>query len=236
MGSSEDSKIEVFRRTIITWYRQHGDSYLPWRRAGDPWCVLIASLLLRKTTTKQVAEVYDKFIKTFPSPESLARAREEDVEELIRPLGMERERAKLLVRLARELVEKYRGRVPCEERELKQLPGVGDYASAEVLLVACNKPKPLLDRNMIRILERVFGVKSSKKRPHTDPALWKFAESLVPPDPEEAKEFNFGVLDFARKICRARNPLCNKCPLKGICLYYASKHTGRRESFEKHHR
>ena len=88
---------------------------------------------------------------------------------------------------------------------------MGDHIAAEVLLRVCGQPEPLLDRNMIRVIERVFGVKSARKRPHTDPELWSFARELVPKDPEEAEKFNFGVLDFARKVCRARSPRCTEC-------------------------
>jgi A/G-specific adenine glycosylase len=75
---------------------------------------------------------------------------------------------------------------------------------------------------MIRILERVFGVKSLKKRPHTDKALWRFAKTIVPAEPGQARKFNYGVLDFARKICTARSPKCPACPLRDICFFYAA--------------
>jgi len=71
-----------------------------------------------------------------------------------------------------------------------------------------------------RVLQRVFCVKSLKKRPHTDRSLWAFAEAIVPKDIEEARSFNYGVLDFARKICTSRNPRCYECPLKNMCAYY----------------
>ena len=109
--------------------------------------------------------------------------------------------------------------IPCERDKLKELPGVGDYIASEVLLVACGQPEPLLDRNMLRVIERVFGVKSAKKRPHIDPAMWSFARLLVPKDPELAEKFNFGVLDFARKICTAEKPYCSTCPVKDLCSY-----------------
>jgi A/G-specific adenine glycosylase len=215
----EPAKIEEFRKRIIEWYEVHGDKQLPWRSAGSDWEVLVAPLLLRKTTTKQVAEIYMEFIRRYPSPEALLRASEEEVRELIKPLGIEHQRSKHLIALAREIVRRFGGQVPCDKERLKELPGVGDYIASEVLLVACGQPEPLLDRNMIRVVERVFEVKSSKKRPHTDEALWRFAKTIVPADPEQAKKFNYGVLDFARKICTARTPKCFACPLRDICFF-----------------
>lgn len=215
----DKAKIEAFRNRIIKWYDKYGDKGLPWRKTRDPWAILVAAFLLRKTTTEQVVKIYEEFLKMYPTPKALLSVSEEKIKELIRPLGIEHQRTKHLIDLARFIVERFGGRIPCSKEKLKLLPGVGDYIASEVLLGACNKPEPLLDRNMIRILERVFGVKSAKKRPHTDPKLWAFARMLVPKDPDKAKAFNYGTLDFARKICTARNPKCKLCPLADICLY-----------------
>ena len=217
---SNDSAVEEFRKRVIAWYEEHGDKHLPWRRTRDGWAVLVASLLLRKTTVAQVVGVYEEFLKRFPSPQSLLSASEDDVKSIIRPLGIEHQRAKHLKELAKALVERFGGKVPCSKEELKRLPGIGDYVASEVLLRVCGRPEPLLDRNIIRVIERVFGVTSVKKRPHTDPELWSFARELVPKRPEEAEKFNFGVLDFARKVCRARKPHCAECPLRDLCRRY----------------
>jgi len=219
--SSNGIKIGEFRKRIIKWYEEHGDKHLSWRRTKDGWAVLVASLLLRKTTVAQVIRVYEEFLRKFPSPQSLLSASEDDVKSVIKPLGIEHQRAKHLKKLARILVEHFGGWVPCDREELKKLPGVGDYIASEILLRVCGQPEPLLDRNMIRVIERVFGIKSAKKRPHTDPELWSFARELVPKDPEEAEKFNFGVLDFARKVCRARSPSCATCIIKDLCQTFA---------------
>jgi A/G-specific adenine glycosylase len=219
---SSSDKIEEFRKKIIEWYEVYGDKHLPWRNTSNGWAVLIASFLLRKTTTTQVARIYEEFLERFPNPQAILSAGEEEVRRLIKPLGIEHQRAKCLIKLAKELVRRFGGQVPCSKEELMKLPGVGDYTASEVLLVTYSKPEPLLDRNMIRVIERVLGVKSTKKRPHTDRELWLFAKSLVPEDPEKARKFNFGVLDFARKICTAREPRCIICPVKGICQWFSA--------------
>ena len=215
-----NEKVKNFRKAIIEWYKKHGDMHLPWRSKDDPWALLVAGFLLRKTTAGQVVRVYGEFLRKYPTPKNLLSASKEEIIELIRPLGMEHERARLLKELAECIEKRFDGKIPCEKDKLKELPGVSEYIASEVILGACGKPEPLLDRNMIRILERVFGVKSAKKRPHTDPELWSFANMLVPKDLDEAKLYNFGVLDFARKVCTAKNPHCSKCPIKSICVFY----------------
>jgi len=209
----------LFALRIIEWYKEHGLHDLPWRNTSDPWAVLVAAFLLRKTTVDQVLKVYSEFLKRYPNPEALLQASEDEIKKLIRSLGIEHQRTKHLRKVAKAIVEEFHGRIPCDKEALKRLPGIGEYIASEVLLTAYGRPEPLLDRNMIRVLERVFGVKSSRKRPHTDPKMWRIAKLLVPKDPELAKKFNFGVLDFARQVCSVRRPKCNTCILMDICKH-----------------
>lgn len=216
----DNARIKLFRERILQWYSVHGEKDLPWRKTNSPWAVLLAAFLLRKTTTRQVITIYTELLKRFPTPEAVLEASIKDLEELLRPLGIEHQRARHLKEIAQAIVERFGGIIPCDRKALESLPGVGEYIASEVLLVACGKPEPLLDRNMIRMLERVFGIKSEKKRPHTDPKMWSIARELIPSDPQQAKEFNYGVLDFARTICKAADPLCGQCPLNDLCVSY----------------
>lgn len=213
-------KAEAFRQRVTSWYRKHGDADLPWRKSRDRWHVLIAAVLLRKTTVKQVLKIYQNFIQKFPSPHAVLDSSVEEIREIIRPLGIENQRARLIREAAKYIVENLNGEIPCDKDALKNIPGVGDYAAAEVLLVACGKLEPLLDRNVIRLLSRVFGVTSSKKRPHLDPAMWSFAREVLTGHDEAPLIYNFGALDLARKICRPKNPRCRECPLADICAHY----------------
>jgi A/G-specific adenine glycosylase len=214
-------KKDKFVETIINWYDKFGRKDLPWRLTNDPWKILLAAILLKKTTVRQVLKVYNFLANC--TPEDILNMDENQLKDILRPLGMENERAKLLKKLSKELVEKFNKKIPCNE-ELKKLPGVGEYTLSEVMLLACDKKKVLLDRNMIRILERFFPIKSSKKRPRTDKRLWSEALSLVPEDIQKARKFNLGILDFASEICKARNPKCSICPLNSMCFYYNSTH------------
>lgn len=217
----DENAVKVFRERIIEWYSVYGERSLPWRNTEDAWAVLVAAFLLRKTTVRQVLAVYRELMSRFPSPEALLKADVGTLEGLLRPLGIEHQRARHLIEVAEVIVKRFGGKIPCDRKALESLPGVGEYIASEVLLAACGRPEPLLDRNMIRVLERVFGVKSKRKRPHTDPDMWAVARSIVPSDPSLAKEFSYGVLDFARTVCRAENPLCTQCSIKDICRYFS---------------
>jgi A/G-specific adenine glycosylase len=214
--------IDVFRRRVVEWFRVCGDRELPWRVRSDGWAVLIAGVLLKRTTVKQVLKVYEEFLKRFPTPSALARASEDEVWLLLKPLGL-RHRARQLTELARALVERFGGAIPCSFEELKSLPGVGSYTASEVMLRVCREPAPLLDTNTVRVVRRVFGIEPSRSNSYEDSTLLVLAKELTPKDPSEAEELAYGVMDLARKVCKARSPLCLECPVKDICKWFSTQ-------------
>ena len=209
--------VKVLRERIIEWYSAHGDYWLPWRLRSDAWSILLAGVLLRNTTVKQVLGVYSTLIEKYPSPASMETARIEEIKELIRPLGMQHTRAPLLVELAKTITAKYRGVIPCNLEDLLSLPGIGAYTASEILLAACNQPVLLIDRNFIRVVYRVLGFKPKKNNPYKDAEYYALAKKLVPSNIKRAKKFNYGIFDFARKVCKARGPKCVICSLRDIC-------------------
>jgi len=213
-GDTQKDKIMAFQKAMIDFYRRFGRDF-PWRRTADPWLVLLSELLLRKTTAKQVERVFPVISRYTPC--EIAELEISALSKLLQPLGIYHDRAFLIKRVALEICKL--GKVPADEKKLMKLPGVGRYTASAILCIAYGIPRAMMDRNMIRVIERVFGIISEKNRPHTDKKLWEFAHSLVPPD--NCKEFNWGVLDFASKICTARNPKCNNCPLQDICKYHS---------------
>lgn len=200
---------------MIEFYRKSRRDF-PWRHTSDPWIVLLSELLLRKTSAKQVEHIFPQLSQY--SPCELAELDLGILSQILQPLGIYRERALLLKKVASAVCEM--GGVPADEKMLMELPGVGRYTASAVLCISYGIPKAMMDRNMIRVIERFFGVKSNKNRPHTDKKLWEFADSIVPR--ENCREFNWGVLDFAAQICTAKSPKCSLCPLRNLCESYTS--------------
>lgn len=130
---------------------------------------------------------------------------------------MWRKRAQLIKNFAQAAMEQG-GKIPSEKEKLLELPGVGLYSANAVRCFAFGSDEPLVDTNMIRVLKRVFSIRSSKKREREDESMWKLAHSLIPKG--RAKELNLSILDFADSICRFRDPKCSICPLSSICDYY----------------
>jgi A/G-specific adenine glycosylase len=207
-----------FAENLIFWHRTNNASF-PWREEKDPYKILVSEILLRKTTRKQVKEIFPCFFQKYPRFSVLAEAPLVEIDEAIRPLGMEHKRAQLLKELAGRIMSERGGAVPTTEKDLLALPGVGRYAANAVLCFAGGKDAPLVDTNAIRVIQRVFSFKAKKKRARTDPEVWEFVSSLVPPG--KGRVFNLALLDFAAAVCMSRNPKCGSCPNDAICDYYS---------------
>jgi A/G-specific adenine glycosylase len=222
MNSKIANKFQIF---ILNWYANNGRS-LPWRNTDEPFKILVAEFLLQKTNAEKVIPVYKRFIYRWPSPQSLSKARVSSIYKVIQPLGL-KYKANRLKSTATVIVEKYGGKIPEINGKLLELPGVGRYVASAVECFAFDKPKAVLDTNVIRILNRIFGIKSDKNRPRDDPCLWGFAQTLVPTN--NAKEYNWGLLDYGALVCKSKEPLCGECLLSKKCVFYKQMNFDKNE-------
>jgi len=201
---------------LISWGSNRAESY-PWRETTDPYKILVAEILLRKTTRKQVEKVFRQFTRRFPTVEALSKASVREIKKIIAPLGMERVRAVGLSKLAKVLSTKYDGKVPVERDSLLELPNVGPYTANALMCLAFDQQVPLVDTNAIRVVTRVFSITSRRSRPHTDPGLWTIVASLIPSG--DARRFNLAILDLGSSLCLHTSPKCLECPLLELCDY-----------------
>ena len=149
-----------FQVSILNWYANNGRC-LPWRNINEPFKILVAEFLLQKTDVEKVKAVYEKFIYRWHSLQSLSKARISSISKVIQPLGL-KYKASRLKSVAKVIVEKFGGKIPKVEDKLLELNGIGRYIASAVECFAFNKPKAVLDTNIIRIFNRVFGIKSKK--------------------------------------------------------------------------
>ena len=208
---SREELIEEIRRRIIEWEKRHWVPY-PWRVKRSPYYILIAEVLLKRTTRQAVAREFHKFVQRYSDFYSIYNAPIRDIEKALRNLGLYRQRAKQLKELAKAIVEKYNGEVPDTWEDLVSLPGIGPYTAGAVLSFGYGKRAPVLDSNVSRLLTRLTG-KQAKKLDVFLKLLWE----LVPN--EDHDYFNYGLIDLGAVICHYRQPYCDKCPLSDICVY-----------------
>jgi A/G-specific adenine glycosylase len=208
-----------FARRLSYWFRAHARDFA-WRKTKDPYQILVAEMMLQKTTSKQVSECFRRFIEKYPTTESLAKATISEIEEMIKPLGLEHVRAYRFKKWAEAVVDDHGGKIPKDRNELMQLAGVGNYIANSVLILAFDVDLPLLDTNAVRVLNRVLEIKSSKASATDDKELWRKVGQIIPKG--KTREFNLGLIDFGALVCTARKPKCGICPMTDLCLFYAS--------------
>ena len=199
---------------IIGWYGEHGRD-LPWRETKDPYHIMIAEIMLQKTSASQVLPVYDEIVKRWPTPADLLDVKTEVVAQMMYPLGLQNVRSKRLKKLAQVLVEEYDGKVPSQKDELLSLPGVGLYICSGVRCMAFDVPVPMLDSNAGRLFGRYYF--DEKMYSEIYDKIRDKVEKIFPE--EHFKEFNLGVIDMGALVCKQTHPICSDCPLKEQCRY-----------------
>ena len=217
-----DCRITMFRKNVLEWSRKSGRSF-PWRVRSEPYRVLVAELMLRRTRAEQVVPVYEAFLDRFPDPSSLASAREEDVHDCLRPLGLAW-RVPAFRLMARRLVQEYGGDVPRERTALLSLPGVGEYVARAVRCVAFDESEVLVDTNTVRVAGRYFGIEvhpESRRSKSVQEAVAQLVDHSRP------RTSNLALLDFAAKICRPARPECAQCPVASGCTWWEANMSKR---------
>jgi A/G-specific adenine glycosylase len=198
---------------VIEWFMEWGRSY-PWRTTTDTFHILIAEMLLRRTTATAVAKVYPHFIERYGTPSKLSQARTTSVKALLLPLGLQSVRTNHLLRTAHILVESYNSQVPNTYENLASLPGVGRYVASAVLNFGFEISMPLIDGNIIHLLNRVFAQQFTGP---SDSRAWEFVDKLG--QPHHDRRFYWGVIDLVAMTCLRKKPRCTKCPLSVLCKF-----------------
>ncbi len=206
--------IRFFRNKIIHWFNRNKRIY-PWRETRDPFKVLIAEIMLRRTKADQVKPVYEQLFREYPDIPKLAEAKKEKIEKVLYPLGL-KWRTSAFGLVAREVREKYHCKVPETREELTKLTGVGEYVAGAVLSVGYGKKEWIVDSNIVRLFRRYFGIKTTKEG-RRDKHVIEMAKMYAScKDPRKA---NLAILDFTALVCTPRNPDCTMCPLSKGCVY-----------------
>lgn len=216
MAAITKKNILELQENLLGWYELEKRLF-PWRKNGlSDYELVIAEVLLQRTKAETVAGFYSKFVEDYPSWESITDAGTDRIATSLKPIGLYRQRAARLLRLATEMVKR-EGKIPNTQEELDQIPFMGQYIVNAVRLIIHGHRMPLIDVNMARVLERYFRERDMADIRY-DPFLQKLALRFA--DHPNSKELNWAMLDFAALICRARNPKCADCFLVLKCAYY----------------
>ena len=183
---------------------------------GDPWKLLVMGRLSAQCTDARVNVVSKELFAAFPTAKSMAEAQIEQIEEIIKPCGLYRMKARNLKDSSEMLLSRFGGVVPREMDELLQLPGVGRKIANLLLGDIYSLPAVVCDTHCIRICGRLGMYPESLKDPTK---IERILLQLI--DPNEGSDFCHRIVFFGRETCSARSPLCEKCPLADLCEHRA---------------
>jgi len=178
----------------------------------NPFELLVATILSAQCTDKQVNIVTKVLFKKLKTPYDFVDMPAEIVEQLIRPTGYFRNKAKNIINCSKAIIEKFNGDVPASLEELTGLPGVGRKTANVVLGAAFGIPGVVVDTHVARIAQRLDF--SDNK----DPVRIEFDLMEIIPK-KEWNDFCLHLIYFGREICKARKPLCPDCPVTKLCDY-----------------
>jgi A/G-specific adenine glycosylase len=199
---------------------------LPWRSPPgepppNPYRVWLSEIMLQQTTVATVVPRFERFVARWPTVETLAAARDEEILSEWAGLGYYA-RARNLIACAREVAR--RGAFPRSAAELRQLPGLGAYTSAAIAAIAFGERVAAVDTNVERVIARRHGLKQPSR-----PSIERLALDIMPEDrPGDCIQ---AMMDLGATICRPKNPRCGVCPLSADCAAFAS---GEPEAFPGH--
>lgn len=176
------------------------------------WKLLVSVRLAAQCTDARVNVVVEDLYAKYPDVEALAEAPVEAIEEIIRPCGLGKSKARDISACMKILRDQYQGKVPEDFDALLKLPGVGRKSANLIMGDVFGKPAIVTDTHCIRLVNRIGLVDGIKEPKKVEMALWK----IIPP--EEGSDFCHRLVYHGRDVCTARTaPFCEKCCLKDIC-------------------
>ena len=210
---SDQEHLDAARSRLLRWFAEHGRD-LPWRRTRDPWCILVAEVMLHQVQVVRALAFYEAFLERFPTVHALAAAPLAEAIRVWGDLGRYR-RVVNLHRAAGLIVAEHGGQVPADVELLRKLPGVGPYTAGAVACFAFEQDVAFADTNIRRVLRRVFVGAEAPEPAASTVETGGLAAWAVPAGGGWA--WNQALMDLGATVCTARRPGCGRCPVRAHC-------------------
>ena len=208
-----------FTKKLLEWYAQN-DRPMPWKGIKNPYFIWLSEVILQQTRVEQGLPYYLKFIKKYPTINSLAKAPEDEILKLWEGLGYY-SRARNLHAAAKEIVVNYNGIFPTTYEEILKLKGVGEYTASAIASFAYDLPRAVIDGNVYRVLTRFFGIHTPVDTSKGKKKIRLLADCLL--ETQKPALYNQAIMDFGAIQCTPKTPECSVCTLKNACTGYGLK-------------
>ena len=207
-------------KKILGWYDNNKRS-LPWRVGKNSpkklYYRLLSEFMLQQTQVKTVIPYFKKFTKKFKTLKSLSRCSEQKILKLWEGLGYYR-RARNLLATSKVLVSEYNSKLPETIKEIKNLPGIGNYTANALLGLVHNQPAIAVDGNVKRVFSRIINQQESKI--NFDQFIEINKRKLF--NSKRNSDFVEALMEFGALVCKPKDPKCGICNLKKNCKYFNS--------------
>ena len=205
----------ILTKKILYWY-DNNKRELPWRKKNSQikreYYTLVSEFMLQQTQVTTVIPYFNNFIKNIPNLTALSKINESKLLKYWEGLGYY-SRVKNLKKTANIVKENFNGRLPSTIDELKLLPGIGDYTACAIMAIAFNKSFIPLDGNIERVIKRLLNLKliSQVSKENLTKQKKILGTSI------RASDYAQALMELGALICKPKNPLCFKCPVKRNC-------------------
>jgi len=215
---STEEREKYFVKAVLSWGKRNLREF-SWRNKCTPYKTFIAEILLKRTTSTAANNTYKDFLKKFPDINSLYNSEIKKIETILKPIGLYKQRSRGLKEAAENIVKVHNGVLPYKYEELIKIPHIGAYTAGAIVSFGYDKPEPIVDSNIRRIINKVFSDILNINR--SDKDIRELLKKVMPK--RKHKIFNWSLLDLGATICSYRFQKCVGCPLNKVCFYFWEK-------------
>lgn len=206
-------EFELLPRVLLPWFREHKRD-LPWRQDREPYHVWLSEIMLQQTRVEAVRGYYIRFLEKLPTVEALATCQEEQLLKLWEGLGYY-SRVRNLQKAARQIMSAG-GEFPREFREIRALPGIGDYTAGAIGSICFELPTPAVDGNVLRVTARILADDTPIDLPAHKERIRQELAKVYPA--ESCGDFTQALMELGATVCLPNGePKCDICPCRDFC-------------------
>ena len=200
---------------LLRWY-DYNARILPWRSEPTPYRVWISEIMLQQTRVEAVKPYYDRFMEALPDVKALAEVDDDKLMKLWEGLGYYN-RARNLKAAAQMVMEEYHGEIPDIYEELLKLKGIGEYTAGAIASIACKRPVPAVDGNVLRVVARLLANDDDILKKSTKRWMTQEIRNIIPDD--RPGDFNQALMELGATVCLPNGtPRCDECPWDTVCM------------------
>lgn len=203
---------KLFNESLLDWYYEVRRD-LPWRETSDPYKIWLSEVMLQQTQVKTVIPYYNKFIKKYPTLDSIANENSESLLKEWEGLGYYN-RIRNFHEAVKEVQSTYQSEVPNQPETFFTLKGVGPYIGGAVQSIAFNHKIAAVDGNVLRVMTRLTEDSRDISKQKTISSIKAHIETFMPDD---AGNFNQAMMELGATVCTPRAPKCITCPVQAHC-------------------